>query len=358
MKHNKICFAIHCIGHGGAERVVSILCSRFAEKGYDVHLICNHQREWEYPISPLVTRHIIGEDVSCIRPVASYQRISRMRRICKREEFDVLIAFMSMNEYSVFATYGMRTKNVISTRLAPEVLYNTFFKRTFARLLLSTASGAVFQTVAAQKWFPARLQQKSIVIFNPIASEFYDVPREPIEGRIVATGRLVRQKNYPLMLEAFAFVAQSHGVKLVICGKGEELDDLKARTDRLGISDIVTFCGQCDDVPSALSKADIYLLTSDYEGLPNALMEAMAVGVPCVATDCLGGGSRLLMGDSERGMLVPRGESRKIAEAIISLLDNPELKLKLASSAKEFAGCFSVDSCFQEWERYINSFID
>lgn len=352
MKH-KIAFAIHAISEGGAERVITVLCSKFAEKGYDVHLITNHKRDWEYPISPLVKRHIIGENVSSVRPVASYQRINRLRQICKQEKFEALIAFMTMSEYSVFATAGLQTKNIISLRNAIEVLYPGKLKREVYLKLLSTASGAVFQTEEAMSWFPESFRERSTIIFNPVWSQFYHVNRKTEPGLFVASGRLVEQKNYPMMLCAFVQVASQYDVRLEIYGNGGEREKLERLVEQLGVSDKVRFCGQSNDVPSVLARADVFLMSSDYEGLPNALMEAMAVGVPCVCTDCLGGGPRLLLGNDERGLLTKRGDEQRFADAIIRYLKNSELKTEKSKAAKEYAKQYSVDNCFEKWVNYV-----
>lgn len=353
----KIAFAINAISIGGAERVMTILCSRFSEKDYEVHLICNYEREWEYPVSNKVKRHVIGNAVSSFRPLAIYQRISRMRRICKKEKFDVLVAFMGMNEYSVFATCGLKTKNIISTRIAPEHQFRTTFKRIIGKLLLPTASGAVFQTEQAKEWFPKRLQKRSTVIFNPIASSFYSIERKPEPGLLVATGRLTVQKNYPMLFRAFTMVAKSKDITLEVYGMGEDKEQLANLVRELKMSDRIKLCGQSDNIPLVLSRAELFLLSSDYEGLPNALMEALAVGVPCVATDCLGGGSRLLIGNNERGILVPCRDTNAFADAIKLLLEDNDKKESFSKASKQYAQQFSVDNCFNKWEEYINKFL-
>ena len=358
MEKHKIAFAIHAIGEGGAERVTTILCTRFAEKGYEVHLITNHQRDWEYPVSSMVKRHIIGENVSSFRPLASYQRISRLRNICKKEKYDVILAFMSMNEYSVFATAGLRTKNIISLRNAVEKLYPSKLKRSIFIELLSLASGAVFQTEEAMSWFPKRFQEKSTIIFNPVWSQFYQVKREVEPGLMVASGRLVPQKNYSMMLRAFALVASEYDVRLEIYGNGAEKGRLEKIVEKLEISDKVKFCGQSNDVPSVLARADIFLMTSDFEGLPNSLMEAMAVGVPCVCTDCLGGGPRFLLGNSERGLLVRMNDELLFADAIMHYLNSESTKNNKAEAARAYAKRFSVDNCFDAWENYVLNVIN
>ena len=347
-------FAIHSLSGGGAERVVSVLTSFFVKKNYKVYLINNLCVTNEYPLDVRVKRHFIGQNVSHFRPLASLQRIFRLRQFCRESKLDILVTFMGMNEYGVIATLGLRTNNIISIRVAPEILYHTYIKRLCIRTLLSFASGAVFQTETAKRWFPIKLQQKSAVIGNPIWSNFYSVERKVKNGLLVASGRLSAQKNYPMLLKAIAIVLKYQRVKLEIYGKGEEESKLKALVFELGITDNVTFCGNTDDMPSVLSRADIFLLASDYEGLPNALMEAMAVGVPCIATDCIGGGSRMLIGNCERGILCPINDENVFAGSILRLLNDETLKERLGDTAKKYATRYLPDNCCKSWEKYIN----
>ena len=356
-KKQKLGLVINSIeSGGGAERVASMLASRFASSSYEMHLICIYEYNVEYPIDEKVKRHNMGGKMSNFRPLAMLQRVIKLRRICKRERFDVLIGFMIMSEYVVMATYGLKTKSVISIRNNPSSLYPNLIKRLYARLLLSKADGAVFQTEDAKRWFPIRLQKKSKVIFNPIGERFYNVERNVVHGLLVASGRLHPQKNYPMMFKAIAQVLKNRDIILEIYGKGQQEQYLKDAVKTIGIEEQVRFCGQSEDIPSVLSRADLFLMSSDYEGLPNGLMEAMAVGVPSVSTDCPCGGPRMLLGNNERGFLVPLGDSNAMAEAIMKLLDSPELKEQISKKAKEYAGQFSVDNCYLVWENHIKQF--
>lgn len=347
-------FAIHSLSGGGAERVVSVLTTFFVNKNYNVYLINNLREENEYPLDVKVKRHFIGQNVCHFRPIASLQRIFRLRQFCKESKLDILVTFMGMNEYGVIATLGLRTNNIISIRVAPEILYDTNTKSFFSRMLLSFASGAVFQTEAAKRWFSIGLQNKGTIIGNPICNRFYSVERKVEKGLLIASGRLSAQKNYPMLLNAISIVLRYKKVRLEIYGKGEDESKLKDLMFELGITSNVTFCGNSNDMPSMLSRADIFLHSSNYEGLPNALMEAMAVGVPCIATDCIGGGSRMLIGNCERGILCPINDENVFAGSILRLLNDETLKERLGDTAKKYATRYLPDNCCKSWEKYIN----
>ena len=349
----RIAFGINSLTGGGAERVISVLASYFAEEGYECHLVCNKRLNDEYTLSERVIRHMIGINVNKMKPIATMQRIWRIRKLCIKHKIDIFVGFMGMAEYAVFATVGVRTKSVISIRNYPPFLFPTYLKKFYARALFNYSDGAVFQTVTAQEWFPKRLQRKSKIIFNPILEKFYQVNRAVISGQIVASGRLTAQKNYPLMIRAISNVAKECNIQLRIYGEGEDEEKLKSYAKEIGAADNIIFCGRTNDMPSVLQTADIYLMTSDVEGLPNALMEAMAVGIPCIATDSLGGGVRMLLGNNERGLLVRCGDEEGVTNAILTFFKDLKTKDELAKKAKEYATRFSVDNCYDDWKNYM-----
>ena len=354
-----IAFANHSLANGGAERVISLLSSSFVRSGYRTLLICNIHSDWEYPIDDRVERFFLNDGTSGVRRLAAIQRIYRLRQICKKEKVDVLVGFMSMSEYSVYATIGLRTKNIISIRNAPDLLYPKFLQKIYARTLLSFSNGAVFQTEEAKNWFPKVLRNKSTIIFNPIGKQFFEKGRNPIPHLLVAIGRLHPQKNYLMMLSALKMVRDNYDdVHLEICGVGKMEKTLKEYVESHQLSDVIKFCGQVNDVPSALARADIFLLSSLFEGMPNSLMEAMVMGVPCIATDSPCGGSKMLLGNDERGLVVPVKDTKAFAKAIISLLENEERKNQLGIAAKEYTSRFSLEQVFHLWENYNMKFLN
>lgn len=290
--------------------------------------------------------------------IAALQRIKRFRKICRKERFDVAISFMGMSEVAVWACLGMKTKVIISLRNDPNWLYPKVMGRIYTKLIFSFADGGVFQTRQALEWTKGKIQRRSTIILNPISSGFFEVQYRPHPNLIVATGRLTCQKNYDMMLNAMAKVAKAFpNVMLSIYGEGKEKDRLKKIAESLDIGDKVFFCGVCNDIPKVLASADLFLLSSDVEGLPNGLMEAMAVGVPSVSTNCPCGGPELLLGDNERGILVPVGDSDKMADAIKSLLSDDMYRSQISVKAREYAKGFCEDVIVHKWENYVREIV-
>lgn len=208
----------------------------------------------------------------------------------------------------------------------------------------------MFQTSDAQKWFPERLQKKSRIIYNAVKEEFYQVERTPVRGEIVTCGRLTEQKNHRLLIDAFAEVQKIYPfATLKIYGEGVLREKLQNQIDSLNLNEKVFLMGATNDVAKALQTADLFVLSSDYEGMPNALMEAMAAGVPCISTDCPCGGPRELFGEDASDKLVPCNDSAQLAEAICCVFDGAEHNVV----EKKHAEAFRPDRVNAMWEKYI-----
>ena len=302
----KLLFYINALNGGGAERVMSNLSSQFVDKGYEVLFATSYPADGEYELNKKIKRfNLESENIPCSKIKRNYVRVKRLRQICKREKPDVLVAFMAEPNFrAIIATIGLKTKTVISVRNDPEKEYAGRLMNFVGKYILPMADGCVFQTEEAKKWFPKKLQNKSTIIFNAVKREFFEAKRKPVNGLIVTCGRLEEQKNHILLIKAFFNVVKKNpNAYLHIYGEGSLKDYLQSLIDNLGLNHSVKLMGQTNDVVSVLEKADVFVLSSFYEGMPNALMEAMAVGVPCIATDCPCGGARMLLNDNN-GILI------------------------------------------------------
>jgi glycosyltransferase involved in cell wall biosynthesis len=170
---------------------------------------------------------------------------------------------------------------------------------------------------------------------------------------IIACGRLTRQKNYPLLLRAFANISSQVDSKLLILGQGEEKASLERLSLDLGIRHKVEFLGFKDNPFIYMANADIFVLSSDWEGFPNVILEAMACGVPVISTKCHSGPDEIITNEVN-GLLVPVGDINAMAQAILKLLKDTQLRKKLSSSAGERVKKFSLDKMVKEYERIFD----
>lgn len=356
----KILFYINAIHEGGAERVMVNLSDVFAKSGCDVVFVTSFVDSWEYPLNSNIKRLSLEQDqVKCGFLKRNYIRIKKLREICKKEKPDVVVSFMGENNFrAILATRGLKTKTVVSVRNDPNKEYPTKLFKFLAKTLYKKADGIVFQTEDAKQWFPKKIQNKSCIIMNQVADVFFETKRET-ENYYVATGRLNQQKNYSLMIKAFArFVKVHPNEKLFILGNGELKNDLQNLIDSLNVADSIFLKGQSDNIPKVLSQAKGFLLTSDYEGMPNGLLEAMAVGVPCISTDCPCGGPKMIIDSNKNGILIPIGDEDSLFNNLCKLEEDLAFRNQISQNAKEKAKDFKPSVIFNKWKEYLEGVVN
>lgn len=355
----KILFYINALNGGGAERVMSNLSSQFADKGYEVLFATSYPADGEYELNKKIKRfNLESENIPCSKIKRNYVRVKRLRQICKREKPEVLVAFMAEPNFrAIIATIGLETKTIISVRNEPEKEYAGRLMNFVGKYILPMADGCVFQTEDAKKWFPKKLQNKSTIIFNAVKRDFFEAKRKPVNGLIITCGRLEEQKNHILLIKAFFNVVKKNpNAYLHIYGEGSLKDSLQSLIDNLGLNHSVKLMGQTNDVVSVLEKADVFVLSSFYEGMPNALMEAMAVGVPCIATDCPCGGARMLLNDNN-GILIKNNNIDELTNAIEQLIKDDYKKETLSNKCIETVSEFKAENIFLKWREYIEKVV-
>ena len=354
---SKILFYINAINGGGAERVMVNLAKYFSENGYETMLVTSFRDTWEYPIGLKVHRLSLEEnEIKQSRMKRNLSRIKKLRLICKTEKPDILISFMEEPNFrTIIATRGLPVKTLVSVRNDPNKEYAGKLGYLVGKVLLPMADGCVFQTVDAQKWFPTKLQKKSRIICNAVKEEFYYINRKPCRGEIVTCGRLEEQKNHAMLITAFSKVSKKIPfATLKIYGDGTLHDRLLSLIDNLELSDKVFLMGATSDVGRALQTADLFVLSSDFEGMPNALMEAMAIGVPCISTDCPCGGPRDLLRGNAKWGLVPINDPICMANKIEEYLNG---KITQDTITKELAEGFKPAIINSQWKNYVDELI-
>lgn len=354
-------FYINALHAGGAERVLSNLASAFSAQGYQVIFVTSFREDGEYTLGSNVKRFSLEEDeIKQAFLRRNISRILKLRNICKQEKPDMVISFMGEpNIRALLATRGLPVKNMISVRADPGIEYRGVLKGFLARHLLPLADGCVFQTEEAKKWFPVELQEKSRIIFNPVKEEFYQEQHRSVPGRIVSCGRLEKEKNFVMLIDAFAGLAIKYPkIQLLIYGEGSLRENIQAQIRKIGMEEQIRLMGATDNVPKALSEASVFVLSSITEGMPNALMEAMAVGIPCISTDCPCGGPRILIDSGENGILVKNNDAMALAEAMEWLLNHPAEAAELGRRAKERALKYRQECVFEEWREYVDELLE
>ena len=353
----KIAFYINAIHEGGAERVMVNLAKQFSEHGYDALMITSFVSPWEYGLGENVRRITLFRELNQGFLTKNIKLVRALRRVIKEEQPDVVISFMAEPNFRMlWACRKKKIKKIISIRNDPEKEYPNLVYRVLAKHLYKKADRIIFQTEEAQKWFPKKIQEKSCILLNQVDEVFFNIKHQGVRHDIVATGRLVKQKNHTLLIRAFARISDQIEDNLYIYGEGELRRDLEQLISNLGLTRRIFLPGQIDNVAETLKSAKLYVLSSDYEGMPNALMEAMAMGLPCISTDCPCGGPHMIIDNGFDGILVPVGDIKSLSESLVLLSKDKELNKSLSVNAKEKARLlFGKDKIYNEWRDYIEN---
>ncbi len=354
----KIAFIIGSMEGGGAERVISVISEMYAKNNYNVHLIVFRKTDNLYYISPKVKVHYLSENEGRIKRNVklSFELIKEMMKI----NADVYISFCILeNCMSCVCNIFARKKLIISERNAPKNEKLSLRLRVMRKLFYRIADGFIFQTQEAKECYPQSIQAKSTVIPNPIKNNLPEKTNYNKSNKIVAVGRLVIQKNYPMLIKAFSFVVNKHPeYELFIYGKGPLENELKKLVIDLNIQKSVHFMGFINNVHEVIVDADMYIMSSDYEGMPNALMEAMAMGIPSISTDCPSGGPRILIVNGVNGILIPVKDEIKLSIEINRMIEELDIRINIGSCSKQIKKEYSKEVIYNLWERYTREFFN
>ena len=355
----KVVFYIDMLGRGGAQRVMCNLVTYFSENGYETILVNDYVRDENLP------HYDVPAEVSCqyLRQkrqgnplLKNIERMVALRKILKREKPDITVSFLgNPNIRMLIASLGLKTKKVVSVRNDPNKEYGkSALRKLITNLLFLFADGVVFQTEDAAKYFCRMVRNKSRVIFNPVSSTMYSDGNEKERKGIITLGRLEPQKNHQLLIDAFAKITDEFPKeRLYIYGDGALRQRTEEHIVEKGLQGKAFLAENIADVKSALCAAKLFVLSSDYEGLPNALMEAMATGTPSVSTDCPCGGPQALIQNEQQGLLVPVGNVEELCLAMKRLLADDSLRETVGKNARERAEAFRDVVVYKQWEEYF-----
>ncbi len=362
----KIAFLINSLGKGGAEHVAVNLAEHFCTQGYEVLFVTSRILPEEYELSFPNKRRILEEEISGApfgRIGKIPARITGLKKIWREEKPDIILSFIGkLNLYAMLSAGRSGIPVFLSVRSDPAREYPGIFQKWLAGKLFAKARGVFFQTDMAMLFFGDNVRCHSEVLPNLLDESFLK-PR--YEGKrddeIVMVGRLDANKNHAMVFRAFAALYRDFpDYRLVIYGAGlEDGSDtqpaLLKLAAELGISERVIFKGRQSHIREKIERARIFVLASGYEGMPNALLEAMASGLCVISTDCPCGGPATVIRDRENGILIPVGDEQALKQALREVMADETFAERLGTAAAGIADILSSDKVCEQWQRAIES---
>ena len=316
----KYLFVIPTLSNGGAERVVSVLSTALSECKRDVIIVKYYEEQAEYLLGEKVkVYNLSGADRESYLLLGKIELIKRLRNIIKQEKPDFVIPFMySVAQLTAISTWGLSVNVVQSMRINPAVAPVSRIKRVLRDGLVYRSKITFVQNKEQKNYFKKKYHNKIHVLFNPVSSSFFNTEWCCETGRFIfcSMGRLVSQKNYYLAINAFCKAFPNmNDIEYHIYGEGALKNELDAYISSINMQHRIKLKGRTNNVTGALSHSNCFILSSNDEGMPNALIEAMACGIPCISTDCPTGPSDLLT-SGHNGILTSVGDVDEMSVAM------------------------------------------
>ena len=345
MKKIKVAIVLPYFGSGGADKMVAQLAAGMDGRNYHVEVFCVYGEPQDNHLEKMVQNS--GVYIHFIRKKKGFSVSAMVRLYQKLKTFDPDVVHTHL--YACLYAFPwplLRRKPFLHTfHLPPELENRRFLRRIISKVLIGMKVMSPVAISHQNQKFLAQyygLPETAIsVVCNPVELAKFDnlKPRTNDGFTFITAGRFSAQKNQKLMLRAFAeFLGKGHDANLVMLGKGEEEENLKALARELGISERINFAGFVVNVEDYLNNADVFLLSSDFEALPLALLEAMAAGLPIISTDV--GGVRDIVTDN--GLLTSAGELTGMVQAMEKLYLDRELRLEMAGASRKNVRAYDV----------------
>lgn len=334
--------AIHGLAQAGAERVAASWANYLAQHGHEVAVMVYASEENTYDLDQRVRIVPMAASREAYSQLPKVKQLLKMRQLVRQEKPQVIISFLPRMQINMMlATFGLRAKRLETVRNNPWIDRDVGKKRFLWNLCFRRSSGIIIQIGEQALYFPEKLQKKITVIGNPISKDFaQQVKQYGEEGicKFVSVARISPQKNYAMMVRAFAKTIQKDSpCKLDIYGAGapQAVEELQALIEQLGMEQHITLCGWRKDISQILTSYDGFLMSSNYEGMPNALAEAMATGLVCLSTDCKTGPKDMIE-DGINGYLATTGSEDSFAEGIQKMRQmDPQQCAAMGAAARE-----------------------
>ena len=350
---------------GGAERVAATMANTFARRGHEATLVSMQNKPNPDPLDSRV-RYIecglsYSEDSGAVKKnltlmASAAKGFPRFTKILRENRPDAVISFL--NNASIFAA----AYKLLRDRRLPVIVYEQSDPRRYSKgmrallcQLFRRSDAVVCQSRDVENYYRANGSKNTVVIDNPLNDEcIADEPAQTRTKRVVAAGRLMNLKNYPLLLDAFERIhPEFPDYRLEIYGDGPDRALLEKKRDALSCASSVSFMGNVSNVMRTVSDASLYVMSSDYEGFPNALVEALASGIPAICTDFPSGVAHELIENGVNGLVVPTGDVDAMAQAMRTMLGDPQRAEAMGRRGFAIRDRLNADRVSERWESLV-----
>lgn len=345
----KVVFVTATLTSGGSERVISLLANELTNRGYDISIVLLRDPIVFYPLNEKV-------EVVCAQNHSKniLGKLLWLRRYIKHSSASVVIPFMTaVYCTTILALLGLNYPIISSERIDPR--HSSTIRKILRWMLLRFTTHLVVQTKEIKDFYSKAIQLKTSIIANPVSESVFNIPNNYTEERrIISVGRLYEQKNQLLMIDAFSDIASKYSdYTLVIYGEGPLREMLTQHICKLGLQDRVFLPGKSDHIIDELCKSEVFCMSSDYEGMSNALLEAVCVGLPIVTTRVSGVDDILTEGENA---LITQPMSRvDLANALDKILGDSNLRKRFSANNVKLAPKYRLENITTEWEDLIKN---
>ena len=365
----KITLVISALSCGGAERVLVLMAQGFLDRGHEVTVVTLSDKTTDFYHLPSecsrIALNIMGDSSGLIEAFTSnIKRIAVLRKAIDSTTPSIVISFLRItNITTILALLGTKYPLIVTEHNNIQVFsYGTLWE-TMGRLTYPYCSSVVSVSQGVDRGFSSLPKSKRTVIYNPIVvkddGRIDSLPTDvdPHQNWLVSMGRLSQQKGFDLLLQAFSQIAPKHrNWQLLILGEGELRKQLEQMRDSLDLSSQVVFTGTVSNPFAILKQAKLFVMASRHEGFPMAHGEALACGLPVIATDCPSGPSEMVRHGID-GLLVANEDTRALATAMETLMSDEQKRQQLAAKASEVIERFSLETIISRWETLIQTLV-
>lgn len=356
-------FLTNNMGTGGAQKIMAFVINSLASYADKIYIIMTqHEMDYTFPLNvkKIYISEYTKDSQNSLQKICFMNKLSKeTKNIVINESIDILCSFgYYYTTIAVQAVKGTKCKVIGSERRSPQMLPRLL--QLMSVYAYSHCDKVVFQLQGARDFYSKIPDNKIEIIPNPYFSPFKSCPNNSYKRKIVsmAAARLEFEKGFDIGIRAMSEVVRKHSdYKLEIYGEGDFEKMYGELIDKLNMRKFVKYKGFSNNIIQAIGDSNVFILPSRSEGIPNMLLEAMAAGIPCVATDCPPGGPRMLTEDNKYGLLVPTEDYKSMSQAICDIIEDIELRNRLSQNAKEVISRFSPQKIEKMWWNCFSSLI-